>query len=421
MVLKPSSEAKAREIFKKWSLDFAIIGKTTDTLRFVVKHYGEVKADLPIKELGDEAPLYDRPYRIAKTTEFIAPDKVQAPKSLLEALYKLMGTPDLCSRRWVWSQYDHIILGNTLQRPGGDAAVVRLDMRRRKALALTSDVTPRYCEADPYEGGKQAVAECWRNLNAVGAKPLAVTDNLNFGSPEREETMGQFVGCVEGIAAACEALSFPVVSGNVSLYNENKVTRNAILPTPTIGGVGVLDDYDKMATVAFKNDGDIILVIGETKGWLGQSIYLREIAAQEKGAPPPVDLEVEKRNGDFVRQLICETHVSACHDCSDGGLLVAIGEMALAGNMGARLEAADHAHPHAFWFGEDQARYVITASQAEAEKILAQAQRSGIAAQRLGTVSGITIELAGEKPLELARLRETHEGWFPAYMKVRHE
>ena len=207
--------------------------------------------------------------------------------SIADALEKLIGTPDLCSKRWVWEQYDHIILGNTVQRPGGDAAVVRVE-DGPKALALTADVTPRYCEADPFEGGKQAVAEAWRNITAVGGKPLALTDNLNFGNPERPEIMGQFVGCVRGIAEACKALDFPVVSGNVSLYNETN--GRAILPTPTIGGVGVLDDFTKSATLAFKADGEAILLIGETQGWLGQSLYLRDVCGREEGAPPPVDL-----------------------------------------------------------------------------------------------------------------------------------
>ena len=248
---------------------------------------------------------------------------------------RLIGSPDLCSKRWVWEQYDHVILGNTVQRPGGDAAVVRVN-DGPKALALTSDVTPRYCEADPFEGGKQAVAEAWRNLTAVGARPLALTDNLNFGNPERPEIMGQLVGCIGGIAEACAALDFPVVSGNVSLYNETN--GRAILPTPTIGGVGLIDDFTKSATLAFKAPDEAILLIGETRGWLGQSLYLREICEREEGAPPPVDLAAERRNGDLVRALIAEGIATAVHDVSDGGLLVALAEMAMASGIGAELD-----------------------------------------------------------------------------------
>ena len=257
---------------------------------------------------------------------------MKPPMRAPDALEKLIGTPDLCSKRWVWEQYDHVILGNTVQRPGGDAAVVRVN-DGPKALALTVDVTPRYCEADPFEGGKQAVAEAWRNITAVGGRPLAITDNLNFGNPEKPEIMGQFVGCVRGIAEACKALDFPVVSGNVSLYNETQ--GRGILPTPSIGGVGVLADFTKSATLAFKAAGEAILLIGETQGWLGQSLYLRDVCGREEGAPPPVDLIEERENGDIVRALIGEGLVTAAHDISDGGLLVALAEMAMASGIGA--------------------------------------------------------------------------------------
>jgi phosphoribosylformylglycinamidine synthase len=280
-------EAQAEAIFVKWGLDFAIIGETTDTLRFVVKHHGEVMADLPIKELGDEAPLYDRPHLQNAYQPAIGPESIAPPVGAAEAVRRLVASADGCSKRWVWEQYDHLILGNTVQAPGGDAAIVRV-LDGPKGLALTTDVTPRYCEADPVEGGKQAVAEAWRNITAVGGLPLAITDNLNFGNPERPEVMGTFVGCIRGIGEACRALDFPVVSGNVSLYNETN--GQGILPTPTIGGVGLLDDVTVHATVRFKREGDAILLIGATAGWLGQSLYLKEILGREEGAPPPVDL-----------------------------------------------------------------------------------------------------------------------------------
>src|SRR5262249_11395960 len=247
-------------------------------------------------ELGDEAPVYHRPFVETPRRPVIAAADVPAPLPLADALETLIGAPDLCCKRWVWEQYDHVILGNTVQRPGGDAAVVRVN-DGPKALGLTADVTARYCEADPFEGGKQAVAEAWRNLTAVGARPLALTDNLNFGNPERPEIMGQFVGCVRGIAEACTAFDFPVVSGNVSLYNETN--GRAILPTPTIGGVGLIADFTRAASLAFQREGEAILVIGETSGWLGQTLYLRDVCGREEGAPPPVDLAAERRNGDF--------------------------------------------------------------------------------------------------------------------------
>ncbi|HWE77618.1 MAG TPA: phosphoribosylformylglycinamidine synthase subunit PurL [Pseudolabrys sp.] len=414
MVLKPEKEQEAEAIFRKWGLDFAVVGETTPTKRFIVKHRGEVMADLPIIELGTEAPEYKRPFVTG-----LKPDKVDAatvhpPHANADALELLLATPDLCSKRWVWEQYDHVIGGNTVQRPGGDAAVVRVE-DGPKALALTTDVTPRYCEADPFEGGKQAVAECWRNLTAVGARPLAVTDNLNFGNPEKPEIMGQFVGCVRGIADACKALDFPVVSGNVSLYNETN--GKGILPTPSIGGVGLIDDFERSASIAFKHEGEAILVVGETTGWLGQSMYLRELCGREDGAPPPVDLTEERENGDFVRGLILDGTASAVHDVSDGGLLVAIAEMAMAAHMGAAIESApDDVPSHAFWFGEDQARYVITVPPAKVEAVLARARDASVPVWRLAVTGGNALMLPNERPLAVADLRGKFEAWLPDYM-----
>jgi phosphoribosylformylglycinamidine synthase len=414
MVLKPEKEKEAEAIFRKWGLDFAIVGQTTPDKRFIVRHRGDVMVDLPIKELGDQAPEYKRPFVNAAKPAPIDADDVKAPMGVADALQNLIGTPDLCSKRWVWEQYDHIIQGNTVQRPGGDAAVVRVE-NGPKGLALTTDVTPRYCEADPFEGGKQAVAECWRNLTAVGAKPLAITDNLNFGNPERPEIMGQFVGCIRGIAEACKALDFPVVSGNVSLYNETN--GRAILPTPSIGGVGLLDDFSKSATLAFRRAGETILLVGETTGWLGQSMYLRELCGREEGAPPPVDLIEERENGDFVRELILDGTASAAHDLSDGGLAVALAEMAMASGIGASLATApDDIPAHAYWFGEDQARYLVTVPAAQTEAVLKRAQAASVPVWAIGTTGGDALTLSGERRILVTMLRERFEGWLPAYM-----
>src|SRR5579871_2888233 len=348
---------------------------------------------------------------VSKVVEDFNLTKYLAQESALE---KLIATPELCSRRWVWEQYDHVILGNTVQRPGGDAAVVRVQ-DGPKGLALTVDVTPRYCEADPFEGGKQAVAEAWRNITAVGGRPLAITDNLNFGNPERPEIMGQFVGCLRGISEACRALDFPVVSGNVSLYNETN--GRGILPTPSIGGVGVLDDFTKSATLAFKAVGEAILLIGDTQGWLGQSVYLRDICGREEGAPPPVDLAAEKRNGDVVRGMIHAGTATAAHDISDGGLLIALAEMAMASGIGAQLLAAPAAIvPHAYWFGEDQARYIVTVPAEQAGLVLAKMKGAGVACVRLGTTGGDAIAIAGEDAISVASLTDGFESWLPAYM-----
>ena len=411
MVLKPEKEKQAEAIFRKWGLDFAIVGKTTRTKRFIVRHGGAVMADLPIKELGDQAPLYDRPSVQGAPQPAIDGASVTPPMGTVDALEKLIGSPDLCSKRWVWEQYDHVILGNTVQRPGGDAAVVRV-ADGPKALALTSDTTPRYCEADPFEGGKQAVAEAWRNLTAVGARPLAVTDNLNFGNPERPQIMGQLVGCIRGIAEACRALDFPVVSGNVSLYNET--SGRAILPTPTIGAVGLLDDFTTSMTISFKAAGEAILLVGETRGWLGQSLYLREVCGREAGAPPPVDLDAERRHGDFVRGLIRDGLLTAVHDVADGGLLVALAEMAMASGIGAVLDAAPAIPAHAFWFGEDQARYVVTAKDADA--VIRRARGAAVPLLRLGTTGGTALAVADERVLAISDLSRRFENWLPAYM-----
>ena len=414
MVLKPELEAQAEAIFHKWGLDFAIVGKTTDTLRFVVKHQGEVKADLPIKELGDEAPLYDRPWTPTPRQGVIDPGAIKAPLSNREALLKLLATPNLCAKRWVWEQYDHLILGNSVRAPGGDAAVVRVK-DGPKGLALTTDVTARYCAADPYEGGKQAVAEAWRNITVRGATPLALTDNLNFGNPERPEYMGQFVGCLEGIGEAARALDFPIVSGNVSLYNE---TQGAgILPTPAIGGVGVIADVAKAAQTGFMGDGDVILLIGETLGWLGQSAYAHELCGRVDGAPPPVDLAAERRNGDFVRGLILSGRVTAAHDLSDGGLAIALAEMALLGGRGAKMTGLPSAAPHAALFGEDQARYLVTIpSDRDVDAIAREGAAAGVCVQAIGRVGGDALILPAEAAILLTELRQAHETPLPAFM-----
>lgn len=411
MVLKPELEEQAEGIFRKWGLDFAIVGKTTDDLRFVVKHKGEVKADLPIKELGDEAPVYDRPWVPSPKQPVIDPASVTPPLSNRDALLKLLSTPNLCSKRWVWEQYDHLILGNSVRRPGGDAAVIRVK-DGPKGLAVTTDVTARYCAADPVEGGKQAVAEAWRNITVTGATPLALTDNLNFGNPERPEYMGQFVGCLQGIGEAAAALDFPIVSGNVSLYNE---TQGAgILPTPAIGGVGVIADVATSATPGFAREGEAILLIGETKGWLGQSAYLAEVCGRKEGAPPPVDLTAERKNGDFLRALVLSGKVSAAHDLSDGGLAVALSEMALAGGIGAEIVALPNGPEHAVLFGEDQARYLVTAGDAKA--ISDEAEARGVSVFTLGVTRGDALNLPGEAPILLSELRKAHETPLPAFM-----
>ncbi len=410
-VLKPGREAQAEAIFKKWELDFAVIGITTDTSRLVVKHKGTTVADMPITALSDEAPVYERPYtERAPLTGEPAFDK---KKNVLESLKTILASPDMASRRWVWEQYDHTVMADTVQVPGGDAAVVRIH-GTQKALAITTDVSPRYCRPDPFEGGKQAVAEAWRNLTAVGATPLAVTDNLNYGNPQKPEIMWEIVAGIDGIGAACRALDFPVIGGNCSLYNETN--GEGILPTPAIGGVGLMKDVSKMATVAFKRSGDVIILIGETKGHLGQSIYLREIEGREEGAAPKVDLGAEKKHGDFVRGLIEAGRVDTVHDLSDGGLLVAIAEMAMPRGIGANIGIAGLPDDIPFWFGEDQARYCLAAPFAEAEKIVEEARAAFITVAELGKTGGDRLTLDDKSSAGIASLKEGFESWFPNFM-----
>ncbi|CAO3407480.1 phosphoribosylformylglycinamidine synthase subunit PurL [Azospirillum largimobile] len=414
IILKPGREEVAKAIFDKWELDFAVIGHLTDTGNLVIKMYGETWCDMPIAPVSNAAPEYNRPWEPTPKASDVD-DGVLAGYSadLGDTLTKLFGCPDLASKRWIWEQYDSLVGGDTRFMSGqADAAVVRVP-GQTKAVAITTDCTPRYCLADPVEGGKQAVAEAWRNLSAVGALPLAITDNMNFGNPEKPRIMGQFVGAVQGIGEACKALDFPVVSGNVSLYNETN--GEAILPTPAIGGVGIMTDAMIAVGIAFRGEGDVILAVGETKGHLGQSIFLREILGREEGAPPPVDLAVERRNGDFVRGLIREGLVVSSHDVADGGLIVTIAEMALAGGVGAYLTAFDGASPRVL-FGEDQGRYVLAVRPDVAAAVQEKAKAAGVPVTVLGETRGTALSGRGGDIVSLKRLRDANETWLPTYM-----
>ena len=418
IVLKPGREDEARKIFEKWELDFAVIGHLTDTERMVLSWHGDIVGNIPIPPLVTEAPMYERPWTLTALPPVLDTAKVPAPKDFKASLLAMMGCPDLASKAWIWHQYDHLIMGNTAIRPqDGDAALVRVPNSSRgaghKGLAMTSDCTPRYVQAHPETGGRQAVAEAWRNITATGALPLAVTDNMNFGNPQKPEIMGQFAGAIMGMAEACRALDFPVVSGNVSLYNETE--GRPILPTPTIGAVGVIDDIAKAVGARLRAAGQAIVLLGATQGWLGQSLYLRELCGREEGAPPPVDLAVERRNGDFVRSEILGGHVAACHDLSDGGLLVGLAEMCLAGGTGAAMRLpADAGTPHAYLYGEDQGRYLVATDDGNA--LVEAAMAAGVPATLLGYSGGDSLVVEGLFALPLAELRAVHEAWLPTYM-----
>jgi len=424
MILKPEKTELARGIFEKWELAFATIGTITDTGHIVLKWHGETVADMPIAPVSTDAPMYERPYTVVRSVECgVWSVEIPANHTLHSILHTLLKSPDLSSKRWIWEQYDHMVGNDTVQRPGGDSAVVRVH-GTNKALAISTDCTPRYCYADPVEGGKQAVAETWRNITAVGAQPLAITNCLNFGNPEKPEIMGQIVGCLQGMSEACIALDYPIISGNASLYNETN--GKGILPTPAIGGVGLLKDVTKSVGNSFVAEGEDIILIGETKGHLGQSLYLREILGREEGPPPPVDLALEKKNGDFVRAQIQAGNITACHDISDGGLLVALAEMTYRNGIGAtchlersEAESKDLKIPRqarddiTLCFGEDQARYILTTKNSST--ILEAAKKACVAAAVIGKTQAENLEFAGEK-IATATLRKTNESWLPGYM-----
>jgi phosphoribosylformylglycinamidine synthase len=412
-ILKPGREPDAYRVFAKWGLDAAVIGWTTDTGRIVLKHKGEIVCDLPLAPLADNAPLYERPFVRSAPAARLDPGQIPGPGDWNGAVIKLMTSPDMASKRWLWEQYDRHVMADTLadSANGADAGLVRVH-GTKKAIAVTSDCTPRYVQNDPFEGGKQAVAEAWRNLTAVGADPIAVTDNLNFGNPERPEIMGQIVGAIEGLAEACKALDFPVVSGNVSLYNETN--GSAIPPTPTIGAVGLIPDYARRAGYGGLKAGQSLVLIGESHGELGASLYLREILGREDGAPPPVDLAAERRNGDFVRGLIRSGAVTVCHDLSDGGLIAAAADMALASKVGIELVATSTEHAHPFLFGEDQGRYLLGVDDAEA--LIDAARAAGVHAMVCGQAGGDAFASKGLFSVKLDALRAAWEGWLPALM-----
>ena len=416
MVIQPGKEQLAFDIFEKWELDVAQIGKTTDTGRLVLKHQRKKVCDIPIAPLADDAPNYDRPYITPTRRPVLDAADIHETQNYDDALVRIISCPDIASKRWIWEQYDRHVMTDTVDssQSGGDAAIVRIH-GSNKAVAITTDVTPRYVFADPREGGKQCVAETWRNLSAVGADPIAITDCLNFGNPERPDIMGQFVGAIDGMNEACRALDYPVVSGNVSLYNETN--GEAIPPTPAVGGVGLIPDLSYVSTLNGAKDGDTLILLGETTGWLGASIYLREILSREDGAPPPVDLEAEKRYGDYARKLIRLRRVNAVHDLSDGGLAIAACEMAFTNNKGVTLSAPPNMiKRHAWLFGEDQARYLLAVDEHSVNPVISTAKDKGMLAQIVGKIGGDRVSAAGAFDVSLVGLREKHESWLPKFM-----
>ncbi len=405
MVLNPELEAEAKAIFDKWDLDFAIVGETLAEDRFLILHGNEVKADLPLSKLSSTAPEYDRPWEAtAAAPAYAAEDDVRALDPIA-GLKALIGSPNYARKQWVWEQYDSQVMADTVQAPGLGAGIVRVH-GTDKMLAFTSDVTPRYVRANPVEGGKQAVAEAYRNLSAVGAKPLATTDNMNFGNPEKPEIMGQFVGAIQGIGAACKALDMPIVSGNVSLYNETD--GQPILPTPTIGAVGLIETPDALiAGVA--QDGDFALVLGETQGHLGQSALLAEAFGRELGDAPAVDLDMERKTGDLLRENGAFLH--AATDLSDGGLALAAFEMADAAGLGIQIDISEIDQ----LFGEDQARYLIACGFDQAETLMIAAGQAGVPVAQVGRFGGDMVQF-GTSAAPLAELSVLYRSAFADHL-----
>ncbi len=386
MVLKPELEAEAKAVFVKWDLDFAIVGETIAEDRFLIMHNGEVKADLPLSKLSSSAPEYDRPWVETPKAEPLTDADVPTIDPI-DGLKALISSPNYAGKQWVYEQYDTTVMGDTARRPGLGGGMVRVHGTDKK-LAFTSDVTPRYVKANPVEGGKQAVAEAYRNLVSVGAKPLATTDNLNFGNPEKPEIMGQFVGALKGIGEAVSALDMPIVSGNVSLYNETD--GQAILPTPTIGAVGLVAAGEE-PILGEARDGHVLLLVGETTGHLGQSALLHEVFNREDGDAPAVDLEAEKRNGEFIRNN--RDFIKACTDIGDGGLVLAAFEMAEAAGVGVQIDASDTPT----LFGEDQARYLVACNFDQAEALMIAAGQAGVPLETVGKFTGDTVKVGGSE------------------------
>ena len=416
MVIDPEQAETARAIFDKWDLDFMPIGRVTDTQRLVLLKDGGVACDIPLAPLVDDAPEYDRPYRPNELQPVLTSASLICDFLIKDALIKLMSSADLASRRWIYEQYDSDVMADTLAASGGDAALVRIH-GTNKALAISTDCTPRYVEADPFEGGAQAVAEAWRNICATGAKPLAITNNLNFGNPEKQDIMAQIVGAINGMCKACKVLDTPVVSGNVSLYNETD--SMAIQPCPVIGMVGLIDEWETAVGIGFTSVGEAIFVIGQpadcADGWLGNSVFAKIVAGREGGAPPPVDLDAEKAHGQFVREQIAFGQIKAAHDISDGGLLVALAEMALSGNLGADINIPESDTLLAWAFGEDQARYLVQVE--DAVKFQALLDEHNLKGHQIGTTKYSQILTVGpDVTISLEEIRQCYESKLPEMM-----
>ena len=406
MVLDPSKEDMARDIFKKWDLEFEVIGKVTDTKRLILMMNGKEEASIPINILVEDAPEYQREYIVSEPTPIknYKPEDFD-PMDIMLELYGMILHPDLNSRRWIWEQYDHMVMADTVVRPGSDAAVVRVH-GTNKGLAMSTDCSPVYCKHNPYEGGKHAVVETWRNLIASGALPIAITDCMNFGNPEKPEIMGQFVECIRGMGDACSKLNYPVVSGNVSLYNETNGV--GIYPTPAIGGVGLIKDLSNVKTLSLKGEGNFLIVIGKSNNHLGNSKYMTIMRSKEEGGTPEIDLDEELKNGKLVLEAINQNLVQSSHDVGEGGILVAVTEMCMAGDIGVKIDV-DKSFPHGFYFGEDQSRYLVEIKSEDFKSFENLATSNDVYFEKLGIIGGDNIEIKNVGKKSVAALRDNFE------------
>ena len=409
MVIDPSKEEMARSIFKKWDLEFEVIGKVTDTKKLVLNMNGKEEACIPINILVEDAPEYQRNYVVNNPTKPLNINENDFDKkTILNDLLTMISHPNLCSRKWIWEQYDHMVMADTIVRPGSDAAVVRVH-GTNKAIAMTTDCSPTYCKHNSFEGGKHAVVETWRNLVASGALPIAITDCMNFGNPEKPEIMGEFVECIRGMTEACNSLNYPVISGNVSFYNETN--GEGIYPTPSIGGVGLIKDLNNTTTIALKEEGNFICVIGETNNHLGNSQFMSIVKGKENGSTPTVNLQEELKNGRFILNLINQKFIKSVHDIGEGGLLVAVAEMCIAGNLGVNLGLKAE-FPHGYYFGEDQARYLIEISKDHFDKIKTLALEQNVFIDEIGMVQGNSLKINNLGTVSINDLNENHKMWF---------
>ena len=413
IILEDNKEEHAKKIFEKWDLDFVIIGKTTNSKNLTLKYNNKVEGEIPLEALAAKAPVYNRKWVKKKILKSKLNLKKLKKFKIEESLIKILSSPNHSNKSWITNQFDQMVMCDTAQRSGSDAAIIRIH-NKDKAIAVSVDSSANYCKSHPELGGKQIVCENWRNLIATGAKPLAITNCLNFGNPENSEIMGEFAECLQGIKEACEYLNYPVVSGNVSFYNGTN--KKNIYPTPVIGGVGLINNLTSPLGHNFKKENSKIIIIGKTFGHLGQSCFLKEVYSLNEGHPPIVNLTNEKNNGEAVLNLINRDLVLSAHDISSGGIILALSEMSMGTEFGIKIEKPKELRNlNEYFFGEDQGRYILEIDQnnlAKVEKIL---NKSNIHYENIGLTQRAYFEIIGEMKLDNNALFKANNQWYNSY------